>query len=309
MKFSSKIFLAPMQVVSDRAFRLMCHNYGSGMQFTEMINVNAVCRNNKAIINLAKTIDEEKPVAVQLYGNNVEMVKNAVKKIINEHSDIINPDMFDFNFGCSSKLILNQGSGASLLKRPKRMGDIISAIKSVTDLPVNAKIRLGINPKLANYIKTAKILEKEGIDMLTVHARYQNQDFKEKANWNAIKEIKENVSIPVIGNGDVNNEESAKKMLEETKCDYVMIGHAAMGNPFIFKRINHFLKTGKKLKQISQLSLFKKYLILAKKYDIRFKVIKRQAYNFTNYMNSKKLESKIKSAEEIDKLEEAINEI
>lgn len=279
--FKSKLFLAPMEVVSDPAFRLMCHKYGSAMQFTEMISVNAVTRGNKAVIRLAKTLNEEKPVGVQLFGTKTELIKESIKILEHDYPNDINPDLFDFNFGCSSDNIVRQGAGAALLKRPNKIGEIVSAMRSSTDLPVSAKIRLGITPKLADYVKTAKIIESAGADMLIVHARYLKQGFSGSADLNAIKEIKQAVNIPVVGNGDVVDEYSAKKMLEETGCDYVMIGRAALGNPFIFSRINNYLDSGKLLKQKNKYDLFDEYLSFARKYEIKPQTIKQQERNFT----------------------------
>ncbi|MFA5303166.1 MAG: tRNA-dihydrouridine synthase family protein [Candidatus Nanoarchaeia archaeon] len=278
--FKSKLFFAPMEVVSDPAFRLMCHKYGSAMQFTEMISVNAVTRGNKSVIRLARTLNDEKPVGVQLFGTKTELIKESIKILEHDYPNEINPDMFDFNFGCSCEKIVRQGAGAALLKRPTKIGEIVSAMRASTDLPISAKIRLGITSKLADYVKTAKIIEASGADMLTVHARYQKQGFGGLADLNAIKEIKQAVNIPVVGNGDVVDEFSAKKMLTETGCDYLMIGRAAMGNPFIFSRINEYLKNGKLLKQKSKYDLFDEYISLAKKYEIKPQTIKKQERNF-----------------------------
>lgn len=283
-KFSSKLMLAPMKVVNDVAFRLMCHNYGSAMQFTEMINVGAVIRKNKAVLNLAKTLDEEKPVGIQLLGSKIDLIKKAINILENDYPEKINPNMFDFNFGCSSNIITKQGAGAALLKRPKKIGEIIKAMRSSTDLPISAKIRLGTNKASANYIKIAKIIEKNGADMIIVHARYQNQNYTTPADWKAIREIKEKVNIPIVGNGDAIDDVSAKKMINKTNCDYVMIGRAALGNPFIFYKINHFLTTGERIKQKNRKKLFKEYLFLAEKFGIKQSVVKQQEINFRKNM-------------------------
>ncbi|MDD4354044.1 MAG: tRNA-dihydrouridine synthase family protein [Candidatus Nanoarchaeia archaeon] len=278
--FNSKLFLAPMEVVNDPAFRFMCHKYGSAMQFTEMIGINAVVRGNKAVINLARTLNEEKPVAVQLFGTKTELIKKSIQILEHDYPEMIKPDMFDFNFGCSSENIVNQGAGAALLKRPSKIGEIISTMRASTDLPISAKIRLGVNSKLPNYVKIAKIIEENGADMITVHGRYQKQGFGGKVDLNAIKEVKQAVNIPVVGNGDVIDEFSAKKMLNETGCDYIMIGRAALGNPFIFERINYYLKKGFLLKQKKKADLLNEYIYLAKKYEIKPQIIKQQERNF-----------------------------
>ena len=279
-KFSGKVFLAPMETVNDLAFRLMCHKYGSAMQFTEMISVNAVARKNKAVINLAKTLDSEKPVAIQLFGTKTELIKESIKILEHDYPDEIKPDMFDFNLGCCSENIVRQGAGAALLKRPKKIGEIISAMRASTDLPVSTKMRLGVTPGMADYIQTAKIIEQSGADMITVHPRYQKQGFSGKAEWQAIKEIKQAVNIPVVGNGDVVDEFSAKRLFTETGCDYIMVGRAALGNPFIFSRINYYLNKGLLLKQKNKYDLFDEYLSLAKKYGVKSRIISQQERNF-----------------------------
>jgi len=279
--FNSKVFLAPMETINDLAFRFMCHKYGSAMQFTEMIGINAVARKNMAVIRLAMTLPEEKPVAVQLFGTKIDALKESINILENDYPDEIRPDIFDFNFGCSSENIIGQGAGAALLKRPEKIAEIISAMRASTDLPISAKIRLGVNPKFADYVKTARIIETAGADMITVHARYQSQGFFGKADWNAIKEIKQAVNIPVVGNGDVKDEFSAKKMLDETGCDYIMVARAALGNPFIFSRINHYLRKGTLLKQKRKDDLFSEYLYLARKYGIKQELIEQQKKNFS----------------------------
>ncbi|MFT4297951.1 MAG: tRNA dihydrouridine synthase DusB [Candidatus Woesearchaeota archaeon] len=289
-----KVFLAPMAGVNDLAFRVLCKKYGSALNFTEMVNVNGVERKNKSTIKLAYTLDEEKPVAVQLFGTRISAIKSTIK--ILETDENVKPVIFDFNFGCPVKRIMNQGAGSALLKRPSKIGEIINAMRESTDLAVSAKIRLGISPKNSNYMKTAKIIEKNGADMLIVHGRYQSQGYSGKADWEKIKEIKESLNIPVVGNGDVADEVSAKKMLEQTKCDYLMIGRASMGNPFIFSRINHYLDTGKILQQKNKLELFLEYLELAKKYKVKSSIIKMQAMYFTKGVEgSAKLRDKLSS--------------
>lgn len=302
---NGKAILAPMAGVNDLAFREMCHNYGSALNFTEMINANAVERLNKATIKMARTLQEEKPVGIQLFGTRIDAIKKSIKILEKDYLDIINPDLFDFNFGCPVLKVMKQGAGAALLKRPGKIGEIISAMRSATDLPVTGKIRLGMNPNKANYLEISKIIEKAGADAIIVHARYQSQGYSGKADWLKIKEIKENVNIPVIGNGDVVDEESAKRMLDETCCDFVMIGRGSMGNPFVFKRINNYLANGKKIEQKSKLELFKEYVVLAKKHSVNFVHVKVQAMYFSKAISgSARMRENIMKAKDIDCLYE-----
>jgi tRNA-dihydrouridine synthase B len=298
-----KVFLAPMAGVNDLAFRIMCHNYGSALNFTEMINVNAIERKNQATLRLAHILEDERPVSLQLFGSRIEAIKKSIK--ILENYENVKPNMFDFNFGCPVRRIMNQGAGSALLKRPSKIGEIIRAMRDSTDLPISAKIRLGLTPKSADYLKIAKIIEQNGADMLIVHARYQSQGYSGKADWDKLKEIKENLNIPVVGNGDVVDEISAKKMLDHTGCDFIMIGRATMGNPFIFKRINSYLDNGKLLQQENKLSLFIEYLELAKKYNVKSSLIKMQAMYFTKGVSgSNILRNKISSTSGISEIYE-----
>ncbi len=303
-KLKGKAFLAPMAGVNDIAYRVLCHKYGSALNFTEMINVNAVERGNKATLRMAQTSVDESPVALQLFGTRIDAIKKSIKLLENEF-DYISPDMFDFNFGCPVRKVMNQGAGCALLKRPAKMGEIISTMRDSTDLPVSGKIRLGITPKSANYLKTAKIIEKNGADMLSVHARYQSQGYTGKADWDKIKEIKESVDIPVVGNGDIFKAEDAKRMIDETGCDFVMVGRGCLGNPFIFKQINAFLDNGEKIEQKDKFELFSEYLEIANKYDIKMAIIKEHAMYFTKGLpGSAKLRDKIRITKDISAISE-----
>jgi tRNA-dihydrouridine synthase B len=290
-----------MAGVNDPAFRIMCHNYGCSLVFTEMVSVNAAVRNNKATLSLARVYDEEKPIALQLFGTKIEFIKKSIKLL--EDNPDTKPNIFDFNFGCPADKIISQGAGSALLKRPAKIGEIISAMRASTDLPVSAKIRLGVTPNTANYLKTAKIIEEAGADMLIVHGRYQSQGYAGKADWNAIKEIKESVDIPVVSNGDVFDEKSAEQMIEQTKCDYIMIGRGAIGNPFIFSRVNSYLQSKKIIPQKDKISLFEEYLKLTEKYPVKETTMREQAMYFTKGMqNSAKLRDLIRQKKEIPKI-------
>lgn len=295
IKLKNNLILAPMVGINDSAFRLLCKKYGAGLVCTEMINANAIFKNNQATIKKLNILKEERPVSVQLFGANIEMLEYAAK-ITEKSADII-----DINFGCPDFKIIHQGSGAALLKRPKKIYDIIDAVVKKVSIPVTAKIRL-----TKDYIKIAKLIEKAGASAITVHARTPSQGYSGKANWNAIKDIKENVNIPIIGNGDINSGESAEKMLEQTKCDFLMIGRAAMTNPAIFNEIDYYLKN-KEVKKISdreKIDLFFEYLELAEKYDCpKFVFIKRHALNFSHGMrNCVKLRTKISTIKDIEEL-------
>ncbi|PIN87059.1 tRNA dihydrouridine synthase DusB [Candidatus Woesearchaeota archaeon CG10_big_fil_rev_8_21_14_0_10_44_13] len=277
-KLTSKTIMAPMAGITDVAFRLLCRRYGAGMCFTEMISANALARLNSRTLDMLDTCREERPIGIQLFGQNTDsLIKSAEYLKENCVCDVI-----DFNLGCPASKIIKQGAGSALLERPNKVKEIVEGLVGV-GLPVAIKTRLGIRKTKNNVIKIAKICEEAGASAITVHARYQNQGYTGKADWKSIKLVKEKVSIPVIGNGDVIKPEDAKKMLDETGCDYVMIGRAAMGNPFLFRQCNDYIEKGKydKLEAIEKINLFFEYLELARKKGLDFRKLKLQANYFT----------------------------
>lgn len=302
-KLSGKLILAPMHDITNIAFRLMCKRYGAALVSTELLSANAIARENNAVMNLAQICNEEKPVVCQIFSNNTEnMIKSA--KILEKRFDII-----DINLGCPSDRILKQGSGGALLKRENKIGEIIMQISNSIQIPLTVKIRSGFDEKSINAVKVAKICEKNGASAIIIHGRTVKQGYSGNADWNIIKQIKDNVSIPVIGNGDIFSGKDVKKMLEETGCDYVMIGRGAIGNPFIFKEINEYLKTGKIIKQTKEEKTkdYFKYIELTKKFNIfSIKDAKLRAQEFTKgLVGSSKLRLKlnrVKSWEEIENL-------
>lgn len=302
-KLAGKLVLAPMHDITNIAFRLMCKKYGAALVSTELLSANAIARENNAVMNLAQTCKEEKPVVCQVFSNNNEnMAKSA--KILEKKFEII-----DINFGCPSDKILKQGSGGALLKRKNKIGEIVKEISSSIEIPLSVKIRSGFDDKSINATEVAKICEKNGASVITIHGRTVKQGYSGKADWNLIKKVKESVSIPVIGNGDIFSGKDAKRMLEETGCDYVMIGRAAIGNPFIFKEINEYLKTGKIIKCTKEEKIrdYLEYVELTKKFNIfSVKDAKLRAQEFTKGLSgSSKLRqrlNRIKSWEEIEKL-------
>ncbi|MDP7282753.1 MAG: tRNA dihydrouridine synthase DusB [Candidatus Undinarchaeales archaeon] len=301
MEIKGKAFLAPMAGFTDIAYRVLCKKYGAAMVFSEMVNATAVCRDNQSTLRLAATCKEEKPVSVQLFGSRTDQIAKA--------ATILEPqvDAFDFNFGCPDQQIVNQGAGAALLKRPSKIKEIISAITDAVSVPVSGKIRIGINNKIRNPVKTAKMIEAGGAWAVGVHGRTLGQGYAGAADWTAIKDVKDSVSISVIGNGDVVNGETAQKMLTETGCDYIMVGRAAMGDPSIFKRINHYLKTGEELpvpEKKDKIRMLKEYLKLAKKFElVRFQDIKQHSHAFlTNFEGAVNIRREINQCADIEGL-------
>lgn len=278
MKFPTlkgKFVLAPMAGYTDSAFRQLCKDNGAAYVITEMVSAEAIARKNRKTNELLFFDEKERPIAIQLFGNNADNLFNAARKF-QEKFDVI-----DINLGCPAPKIVNQGSGSDILAKPELIEKIFSKLSRL-NIPVTAKIRSGINEKKINAIQIAKLLAKNGCTAITIHARTVKQGYSGKADWNIIKSVKEAVNIPVIGNGDASNPESAVKMLKETNCDYVMIGRAAIGNPFIFKQCNDYFKGCKydKIKSDDKISAYFKYLNLAKKYNYPLPRLKIQAQNF-----------------------------
>jgi len=277
MKFKSNLFLAPMADVTDVSFRLLCKKYGVGLTFTEMISATALARKNNNSLKLFDVQEQERPIGIQLMGQNLEDIKKAIKFVENK------VDFIDFNMGCPVEKIVKQGNGAALMKRPNKIREIIRVAKSITDKPISIKIRSGWDKKSINAVEIAKIAEEEGCAFITIHGKTKTQDRSSEADWNIIKQVKESVSIPVVGNGGINSPEDAKRMFEETGCDYVMIGRAASKNPFIFKQINDYLEKGnyKEINFKNKLKFFREYLELSNKYKPALKYVKDHAIYLT----------------------------
>ncbi|MBU0963385.1 MAG: tRNA dihydrouridine synthase DusB [Nanoarchaeota archaeon] len=300
LNLKNNLVLAPMVGINDPAFRILCKKYGAGLVCTEMINANAIFKKNKATIKKLESFKEERPISIQLFGANIEMMKYAAK-IAEKTADII-----DINFGCPDSKVINQGSGAALLKRPKRIFEIIDGIVKNVKIPVTAKIRLN-----KDAIKISKLIEKAGASAIIVHARTPKQGYSGKADWNSIKEIKENVNIPVIGNGDICSGKDAYDILQLTKCDFIMIGRAAMTNPAIFKEIEYYLKKKeeKKISDREKIELFFEYTKIADKVGYpKFEFVKRHALNFSSGMrNVVSLRRKISTLKNIEDLKKEMD--
>jgi tRNA-dihydrouridine synthase B len=224
-----QIILAPMDGYTDLPFRSLCRQMGSSISISEFINGIDIINGHPHLKTKLAFSEHEHPFAYQIFDDNPErLLKTA--QILRAH----NPDYIDINMGCSARNVSNRGAGAGLLKDPRKIGLIVSNIVKLIDLPITAKIRLGWDANTQNYLEVARILQESGVSAIAVHARTRKQEYSGSANWEAIGQIKDTVRIPVIGNGDVKNIEDANRMIKETKCDGVMIGRAAIGNPWVF---------------------------------------------------------------------------
>jgi len=241
LEIENNIFLAPMAGITDLTFRKICEHYGAGLTYTEMVSAKGLFYGDKKTPELLNTDCEAGPKAVQIFGSDPEIIAFAVREVTKMGFDII-----DINMGCPAPKIANNGDGSAILKNPELAGKIIYAAKNAScDIPITAKIRSGWDDESKNYLKVAKILEENGADAIAVHPRTRMMFYSGKADWNVIKEVKNALKIPVIGNGDIFSPEDAILMLKETDCDAVMVARGAQGNPFIFKGIENLLKYGK----------------------------------------------------------------
>ena len=306
--FPSRVFLAPISGFTDLPFRMQCLKYGAGLVVVPLVNAKAITGKTKAALNVLKTTGKEHPLAVQLFGTDIGLIKKAVK-IAREET---NCDMIDFNMGCPEKKILSQKAGAALLRRPAKIKEIVEALKSSSDVPVSIKIRIGGSLRSLNALRNAQIIEKAGADMLIVHGRTIMQGYSGKSCLNIIKEIKENVSLPVVGNGDVWNEGDAKKMLEFTKCDAIMVGRGALGKPHLFEKLNYYLDNGRAInREYGQISEFFEYLGLCKKFnETNFPRIKKHAISFTRgIINGTPIRKRISESSSVAQINEIMNSI
>ena len=236
VEFNSIAFLAPMAGMADKAFRELCADYGAGYTVTEMVSSKGLVMGDKKSTMLLTLGEREKTAGAQIFGDNPEIMAQAAVKCLE-----FNPDIIDINMGCPAPKVAMNGGGASLMKNPLLAGETVRAVSQAVDIPVTAKIRKGWDDNSVNAIELAEILEKNGAAAIAVHGRTRMQMYSGTVDYDIIRRVKEAVSIPVIGNGDITDIQSAAIMLEKTGCDAIMIGRGALGNPWIFQQINAYL--------------------------------------------------------------------
>ena len=310
LALSNPYILAPMAGVTDLPFRLLCKEQGAGLLCMEMVSAKAIQYNNKNTKALLEIHPEEEPVSLQLFGSDPEVISEVAKQIEELPFAIL-----DINMGCPVPKIVRNGEGSALMNQPKLVYEIVSKTVKAIQKPVTVKIRKGFNDESINAVEIAKIIEDAGGAAVAVHGRTREQYYSGKADWDIIRQVKEAISIPVIGNGDVTSGESALAMMRETGCDGVMIGRGAQGNPWIFSELREYEKTGQMPARPSNEEL-KEMMLRHARLQMQYKgdylgireMRKHVAWYTTGLPNSARLRGEINAVESYEELQELLNE-
>ena len=303
--------LAPMAGVADRAFRELCMDFGAGYCVSEMVSSKGIAYNSQKSAELMVISDNERPCAVQLFGTEPETMADAARFAMRYE-----PEVIDINMGCPAPKISGSGSGAALMRDPELCGRIVQAVSRAVDIPVTVKMRSGFDEDHINAVEVARIVEKNGAQAVTVHGRTRKQFYAPPVNYDIIREVKDALSIPVIGNGDVYDAKSAEYMYEYTGCDYIMVGRGTLGNPWVFREINEYFdkgiiikpptieeKCGVLLRHIKALVEYKGEYVGMRE------ARKHTAYYIKGFKNAAKLRNLAFSMETLGDLEKLIREI
>lgn len=304
------VILAPMAGVTDLPFRVLCKEKGADLIYTEMVSAKGIYYDNKNTESLLQVLDEERPVALQLFGSDPTLMAEMAKKI--EHRNF---DILDINMGCPVPKVVNNMEGSALLTNPKLVGQIVKSVSRAIEKPLTIKIRKGFGKDECNAVEIAKIIEDNGGAAVAIHGRTREQYYTGEADWEAIARVKEAVSIPVFGNGDVTSPELAKKMLEYTGCDAVMVARGVRGNPWLFRQIKDYLATGKYEEKPSieeVVATIKRHARLQAQYKGEYlgvrEMRKHVAWYTTGYHDSARLRQKVNEVESLVALDELLDQ-
>jgi len=241
LKITNPVFLAPMAGVTDYSFRILCKEQGAGMVYSEFVSAHGIIRKNEKTLNMIHFTEFERPIGIQIFGDDPKVMGQAARLVV----DIFSPDLIDINYGCPVPKVTKKGAGSAALRDLCLMDEsTIAVVEAVPEVPVTVKMRAGWDAKSIVIPEAGPRLEAHGVQAIALHPRTTKQSYKGLSDWNLIKLLKESVSIPVIGNGDIHGPEDARRMFDETGCDAVMVGRAALGNPWIFKQLSTYLKKG-----------------------------------------------------------------
>jgi tRNA-dihydrouridine synthase B len=313
VKIKNKIVFAPMAGVSNISFRTIIKEMGAGLIYSEMISTMGIKYQSQKTIDLINFNETERPISIQIFGNDIDSFVEAAKYI----EDNYHPDIIDINMGCPvPKIALKSQAGSALLKNPDKIYEIVKKVVENTNTPISVKIRSGWDENSINAVEVAQKIEQAGASLIAIHARTRSQGYSGKANWNIIKQVKENVNIPVIGNGDIKTIYDAKKMLDETKCDAIMIGRATLGNPWFIKECVEYIENNKIIDHptnIEKIDMIEHHYELLKKYTSEKQALLEIRMHALWYIkglpNIKEYKNKITSCKTEQEFKNLLNEI